>query len=472
MEKSKKSLYNKPILGFFNTTINDFEEHNGRDAYDQELEQEYWDCNGQRDEKILGLIRESDAVEIVKVNECNWIKLTCAIWTQYSYRQVKRLLKSKTKKVSVEIEVVDWHYDKDKILIIDEFIVTGITILGDKIKEGIPGACLNILDLIGSEKFSKKVKCLSFAYDKSVNGEKQKKENEDIEENDESNTVKFDLKQDDKSSYLNNKLKGLEEKKMTYAEKRELLEKALKLSDENKCFYVVDFSDDFVIINDCEENKFFKISYIMEVENHEEKDTVKYAFDFDSKQEVEPSWKIAKEVDLIQKSFVSVDGEDFDIDQLLQKYTELKEKCENSDNDEDKQRYIELEEKFNNLSEDYSKLSEDYETLNGQFTEISTKYADLTKEVELAEKERICNLGISMAEEEDELDTDDKKNIKEKCKKFEYSSTEEIENDIAKMLYQQKKNNRQKNFKSNVVLSQSTSQEKKTDDVWATWGIN
>ena len=48
---------------------------------------------------------------------------------------------------------------------------------------------------------------------------------------------------------------------MTYAEKRELLEKALKLSDENKCFYVVDFSDDFVIINDCEENKFFKISY-------------------------------------------------------------------------------------------------------------------------------------------------------------------------------------------------------------------
>ena len=38
MEKSKKSLYNKPILGFFNTTINDFEEHNGRDAYDQALE--------------------------------------------------------------------------------------------------------------------------------------------------------------------------------------------------------------------------------------------------------------------------------------------------------------------------------------------------------------------------------------------------------------------------------------------------
>ena len=38
MEKSKKSLYNKPILGFFNTTINDLEEHNGRDAYDQELE--------------------------------------------------------------------------------------------------------------------------------------------------------------------------------------------------------------------------------------------------------------------------------------------------------------------------------------------------------------------------------------------------------------------------------------------------
>ena len=45
----------KPILGFFNKD-NDFESHNGRPAYDPELEQEYWD--NKDGEQILGFIND------------------------------------------------------------------------------------------------------------------------------------------------------------------------------------------------------------------------------------------------------------------------------------------------------------------------------------------------------------------------------------------------------------------------------
>lgn len=65
MEASKKTCYNKPILGCFNLLSNDFEEHNGQDKYDKELDNTYWDTSGPHDEKILGVIRESDKVEIV-----------------------------------------------------------------------------------------------------------------------------------------------------------------------------------------------------------------------------------------------------------------------------------------------------------------------------------------------------------------------------------------------------------------------
>lgn len=66
MELSKGSCFNKPILGCFDTIINDFKEHNGEDAYDKELQNMYWDTTGPDAEKILGLIRESDTVQIVE----------------------------------------------------------------------------------------------------------------------------------------------------------------------------------------------------------------------------------------------------------------------------------------------------------------------------------------------------------------------------------------------------------------------
>ena len=54
-------------------------------------------------------------------------------------------------------------------MIIDGFTLSGITILGDRIKEGIQNAHLSVLDAIHNEMYEKKVQCLSFAYSKNDN---------------------------------------------------------------------------------------------------------------------------------------------------------------------------------------------------------------------------------------------------------------------------------------------------------------
>ena len=89
MKKAIPTFYNKFILGYFNVqgNVNNegrFEEHNSDIKYDQELDEMYYSYLAPNAEKALGLIRESDQVEIVNVDGKNWIKLTAAILTKYN----------------------------------------------------------------------------------------------------------------------------------------------------------------------------------------------------------------------------------------------------------------------------------------------------------------------------------------------------------------------------------------------------
>lgn len=163
----------KPILGFFNKD-NDFESHNGRPAYDPELEQEYWD--NKDGEQILGFIRESDSKRIEEKKGLHWIVCTAMVYTQYNYPQIKRLLKDRRKKVSVEV-AIKRSESINGIEEIYEFELLGITILGSKhgvpVEEGIEGASLSVLDLAEHEVYSKQKQVLAFAYKEL---EKSKKE--------------------------------------------------------------------------------------------------------------------------------------------------------------------------------------------------------------------------------------------------------------------------------------------------------
>lgn len=176
MQKGLESFNDKPILGFFNKQ-GDFESHNGRVAYDPEEQVDYWDnSNG---EQILGFIRQTDRKEIVERDGLHWICCTAMIYTQYNYKQVKKLLKDRKKKVSVEIAVLDSEM-VDGVEYIKEFDLKGITILGSRngiqVKEGIEGAGLSILEVFDAARFSGQKQTIIQAYSQLEDDERNKED--------------------------------------------------------------------------------------------------------------------------------------------------------------------------------------------------------------------------------------------------------------------------------------------------------
>lgn len=190
MEKSIGTFANKPILGYFEN--GDFVSHDGQWAYDPETQMDYWDTLGKKGERMLGVIRESDPVEIVEGEDgLKWIKLRCALWVNYSFKQVKRLLKDaiKAKKeggvaknVSVEVDITDYDKLPNGVMKINEFNLVGITILGSrngvKVEPGIENAGLSVVDIMGTEMFEAQKQAIRLAYEKldsQKNTEEEKK---------------------------------------------------------------------------------------------------------------------------------------------------------------------------------------------------------------------------------------------------------------------------------------------------------
>ena len=192
MENALHTFPNKPILGYFEN--DDFVSHNGQWMKDNETGMDYWDVWGRKGERMLGLIRESDEVKIVKGSDgLDWVELKCAIWVQYNFKQVKRLLKDAkravreggpAKNVSVEVDITDWEELDNGIIKINNFSLVGITILGSKngvkVEPGIENAGLSVLDIMGKENFEKQHAYLRQAYaqleQQNENSEINKKE--------------------------------------------------------------------------------------------------------------------------------------------------------------------------------------------------------------------------------------------------------------------------------------------------------
>lgn len=194
MEKSLPTFYNKFILGYFNcfgnvNNFGKFEEHNSDIKIDLDTEEEYPSYLSYNAEKAIGLIRESDLVEIVSYKGKKWIHLTAAILVKYNREAVKHLLKNtKTQQVSVEISVTKSHDDEDGITIIEDFVLDGITLLGTyknsniEAQAGIQGAHLLIKDFKNSQDYEKEEENLQFAYQRWFSQQEDVTNNEQISE--------------------------------------------------------------------------------------------------------------------------------------------------------------------------------------------------------------------------------------------------------------------------------------------------
>ena len=194
------SFKNKPILGYFEN--GDFVSHNGQWKEDPETKMEYWDTVETKGERPIGMIRSEDEVKVVDDAKTglSWAVLTCALWTQYNYKQVKRLLKDAkkaksqggpTKNISVEVDITDWEMLENGVMKINAFNLVGITILGSrngvKVEPGIEDAELSVVDIMGTALYEKQMQNLRLAYEK-LDGSENKKEDfskmdENIQEN-------------------------------------------------------------------------------------------------------------------------------------------------------------------------------------------------------------------------------------------------------------------------------------------------
>lgn len=187
LERSIPNCKNKPIICSFDTNKDDFGSHDTTPAYDKDYDIAYEDNSPHGSEVPVGIIRESDNIRVIKdkFSGENWLTIDCALWVNYAYRQVKKLLKSRKTKVSVEVEFTDWYVNDEDIIVVNEFNLLGICLLGQNIMEGIPGSSLRVLDLIESSLFQKQTHSLTMAYakldEKTKNANLQKAKN--IKEN-------------------------------------------------------------------------------------------------------------------------------------------------------------------------------------------------------------------------------------------------------------------------------------------------
>jgi len=313
------TFYNKPALGAFNVSKNDFKGHEMELRWDNELQQDYFDFTNGRCEVPLGVIRSEDLVEVIDLNGQTWVHFTCVLWAKYCYRQVKRLLKDQRKKISVEVEVLESHEDENGIEVIDKFTFDGFSLLGEDVIEAIPNAHLTILDKVNDVFYQKQEKCLSFAY-KGLN-------NEDYDFALNENDIKDNNKDsfaDDSGEIVDNEKKdeitmehGEEEsQKMTFMEKFELLNKAVGEGN-----WVEDF-DDTVVYFQTEDRTVYKAPYSVfeDAEGH-----MTANVNMDEKVPVVRSWKEFSEEDNKETESVEENKEECSTD------NQETESCENKE---------------------------------------------------------------------------------------------------------------------------------------------
>lgn len=174
MQNAIPTFFNKPILAYYNKKVNDVEEHNCDQYFDWESFEMKDDFTGEDAERICGVIKESDNVGIEDFEDKKWVTFTSSIWIKYNRPLVNLLKTSGKKKVSVEITPTKYHFDENNVMVIDEFVFDGCTIISRQrggvgyVNAGVPGAHLILKDFITSERLNK----FSIACNEAIENEK------------------------------------------------------------------------------------------------------------------------------------------------------------------------------------------------------------------------------------------------------------------------------------------------------------
>lgn len=396
MRNAIPTFYEKPILGSFSAFKDDFGGHDNGLVSDEYGVHE--DHVGGRYEVPLGLVRTKDRVELIEKDGLKWISLSAALWVNYSYRQVKKLLKSKGKRVSVEVEVTKFHIDNDGIEVIDEFSLMGITILGSDYTEAIPNANISIPELEGTEAYQMRKKSLTFAYqelDKSLGITPESNDNANIDKSNFSDTP-INNEDTDEIKMDNDERGGEIVPMYTLEEKRQMLQAALAKEDQG--VWVVDVSDTdvYYMVNG---DVTFSAPYFIEVD--EDGNTV-VSVDESAKQPVVRSWKKYDENE------AEAEKENFE-EKKTDEPEKEEESCENN-------KEVEAEDKKEEESTDEKKEDESAEEKECESCEPEDECKMSEDECKMSEDGCECESKEECAENSDEENKECESASEDECK--------------------------------------------------------
>lgn len=297
---AKDSCYNKPILAAYDAQRDIILAHEDAGIkYDSDVDQYYYDYTGKNCEIPVGIIPESAKVEIVEdpTDGLTWLVFSGLIWINYSYPVVKKILKERGSKISVEVEVNQYHM-VNEVEYIDSFTLIGCTILGSSYTTGIQNARLTIPELEKTSVFKAQSQKISFAlnklkeqqeYSNSNDTKIEKPDNNDPIESENQPRVsmekpnKTDTPEDRTSRYSEISVADL-----TYEQKKSLIAQEFMRLEDDADFWIEDISNTYVIIyyHSDDEHCNYKVGYIIDDDpNH----TVH--LDWDNKEKVIQTWK-------------------------------------------------------------------------------------------------------------------------------------------------------------------------------------
>ena len=145
MEKALPSFANKPILAYIHT-VDEKDQFAGHELHEENGEIVY-------DEIPVGIIPESNGAKLVwdEDKKRSYVEINGYIFNEYS--KAKDILEREGEcSVSVELSIVDMGFDaKESVLQINEFLFSGVTILGvneygDEVRPGMEGSNIRLSD--------------------------------------------------------------------------------------------------------------------------------------------------------------------------------------------------------------------------------------------------------------------------------------------------------------------------------------
>lgn len=154
LRRAAKSIYNKPILWRYNKFLDDAMGH-------------------EKDEVPCGFVpeKEDNPVQFVEQNDKIYIVINALLWTKYSGRLIDIFERDGNKKdVSVEMAVIEDEENMSDKPRIKDFVISGITILGEMVNPACKGCDMELLEF--SEDKNTYLKQIEYADSIKINNSK------------------------------------------------------------------------------------------------------------------------------------------------------------------------------------------------------------------------------------------------------------------------------------------------------------